>query len=363
MKFRPVRFAALLTCTLSLNAEDFSSFQTADALWDKVMELRKEPDAQPKTRDETIKVVREWFTKQREGAEAFIVRYPGDQRRWEAKMIVLQTSMQLSQLPGADPATKTSADAVLKELAAIVAAPDAPAEVRGEATFIQTMMQMESLRPDKPETADAIIQAAEAFHEKFPGHKFAGQMRKLQFRVASDFPTPATEAFLQKMAAGSDEGLAAPAREILDRRMKARELRSKPIDLKFTAADGREVDLATLRGKVVLLDFWASWCGPCISAMPEVVETYRKLRDKGFEIVGISLDEDKAAMDAAIKKHEMPWPQHFDGKGWKNEIATRFHIQEIPAMLLLDRKGMVRGDGAIGGALATAVEELLAAQP
>jgi thiol-disulfide isomerase/thioredoxin len=350
----------LFTLSLRLVAQDLATFKTADDLWAQVLERRKEPEAQPKSREEMITMVREWFGKQREAAEAFIVRYPGDQRRWEAKMIVLQTSMQLSQLPGADPTTKTSADAVLKELAAIVAAPDAPVEVRGEATFIQTMMQMETLRPDQPESIDALIQAGEAFHEKFPGHKFAEQMRKLQFRVASDFPTPGTEAFLKKMAAGAGEGLAAPAKEILDRLERAKELRSKPLELKFTTADGREIDLAKLRGKVVLLDFWASWCGPCITAMPEIVATYRKLHDKGFEIVGISLDEDKAAMDAALKKHEMTWPQHFDGKGWKNEVAARFGIQEIPSMWLLDKKGMVRGSGAIGGALTTAVEELLA---
>jgi thiol-disulfide isomerase/thioredoxin len=350
----------LLALSLPLVAQDLASFKTADDLWAQVLERRKEPDVQPKSREEMIRMVREWFTRQREAAEAFLVRYPGDERRWEAKMILLQTSMQLSQLPDADPATKTSADAVLKELAAIVAAPDAPAEVRGDATFIQIMMQMETLRPDQPETVDAILKAAEAFHEKFPGHKFAEQMRKMQFRVASDFPTPATEAFLKRMAEGSDEGLAAPAREIRARLDRAKALRSEPIKLKFTAADGREVDLDSLRGKVVLLDFWASWCGPCLAAMPEVVATYRKLHDKGFEIVGISLDEDKAAMEAAVRKHEMPWPQHFDGRGWKNEIAERFGIKEIPSMWLLDRKGMVRGEGAIGGALATAVEELLA---
>ncbi len=350
----------LIAVSVRVSAQDPATFQTADALWAHVLELRKEPATQPKSREETIAMVREWFRQQREAAEAFIVRYPGDKRRWEAKMIILQTSMQLSQLPGANPATKTSADAVLEELAAIVAAPDAPAETRGEAAFIQTMMQMEKLDPTKPETISDVIDAGETFHEKFGSHKFASQMRQMQFRVASEFPTPATEAFLKKMAAGKDEGLAEQARGILARQQRENELKSKPIELKFTAADGQEIDLAKLRGKVVLLDFWASWCGPCIAEMPNVVAAYAKLREKGFEIVGISLDEDKTAMEAAMKKHGMTWPQHFDGKGWKNEIAARVGIQEIPAMWLLDRKGMVRGTGSIGGALTPAVEELLA---
>lgn len=360
MKLRPFILAAFLAFTPWVTAADPASFQTADALWAHVLELRKEPEAKPKSREETIKMVREWFTNQREAAEAFIVRYPGDQRRWEAKMIILQTSMQLSQLPDADPATKTSAEAVLKELAAIVAAPDAPADTKGEAAFIQTMMQMETLNPSKPETIDALIAAGDSFHEKFGSHKFAAQVRQMQFRIASEFPTDGTGAFLKKMAAGSDQVLAEQAKEIIERQQRAKEIKSKPIELKFTAADGQEFDLAKYRGKIVLLDFWASWCSPCMNEMPNVVATYRKLREKGFEIVGISLDEEKSAMESAMKKHEMTWPQHFDGKGWKSDLATRFGIREIPSMWLLDRKGMVRATGAIGGALEMSVEELLA---
>ncbi len=360
MKLRSLFLAILLALTPPADAADLAAFQTADALWAHVLELRKEPEAKPKSREETLKMVREWFTEQHEAAEAFIVRYPGDQRRWEAKMIILQTSMQLSQLPDADPATKASADAVLKELAAIVAAPDAPAETKGEAAFIQTMMQMETLNPAKPETIDALISAGESFHEKFGSHKFAAQVRQMQFRIAGEFPTEATEAFLKKMAAGTDEGLAEQAKEITERQQRAKEIKSKPLELTFTAADGKAFDMTKLRGKIVLIDFWASWCAPCMTEMPNVVAAYRKLREKGFEIVGVSLDEDKAAMDAALKKHEMTWPQHFDGKGWKSELASRFGIREIPAMWLLDRKGLVRATGAIGSALESAVEELLA---
>jgi thiol-disulfide isomerase/thioredoxin len=133
----------------------------------------------------------------------------------------------------------------------------------------------------------------------------------------------------------------------------------KPIDLKFTAVDGSEVDLAKMRGKVVLIDFWATWCGPCVGEVPHVVEAYKKLHDKGFEIVGISLDKDKQRLLNFTKEKGMTWPQFFDGKGWQNEISSRFGIHSIPAMWLIDKQGMLATTQARGD-LAGEVEKLLA---
>src|SRR4030095_13253599 len=124
-----------------------------------------------------------------------------------------------------------------------------------------------------------------------------------------------------KLTQSKNAAVSELAKGAIEQRERMANLKTKPIELKFTATNGKEFDIAKLRGNVVLLDFWASWCGPCIADMPSVVDAYKKLHKKGFEIVGISLDEDKAAMDAALKKLGMTWVQYFDGKGWQNKIG------------------------------------------
>jgi peroxiredoxin len=134
----------------------------------------------------------------------------------------------------------------------------------------------------------------------------------------------------------------------------------KPLgDLKFTSLKGEEIDISRYKGKVVLVDFWAMWCGPCIGELPNVKNTYNKYHDHGFEIIGISLDRDRSRLENFIQSNDMPWPQYFDGKGWKNEIAVRFDIHSIPSTFLLDMDGNVRYANLRGSALKDAVEDLL----
>jgi thiol-disulfide isomerase/thioredoxin len=136
----------------------------------------------------------------------------------------------------------------------------------------------------------------------------------------------------------------------------------KPVPIKFKAVDGRDVDLAKLHGKVVLVDFWATWCGPCVGEVPNVVAAYEKLHPKGFEIVGISFDADKGALERFVKAHKMTWPQYFDGKRWDNDFGKQFGIEGIPTMWLVDKKGNLRDLNA-REALLEKVEKFLAENP
>jgi peroxiredoxin len=133
----------------------------------------------------------------------------------------------------------------------------------------------------------------------------------------------------------------------------------KPLNIAFTALDGRKIDLSQVKGKVVLVDFWATWCGPCVHKIPEVKATYQKFHDRGFEVVGISFDSDKTQLQRFIQKNDLPWPQYFDGQTWKNQFGIAYGIGSIPNMWLIDKKGNLREQNAeenLGGA----VEKLLA---
>lgn len=120
-----------------------------------------------------------------------------------------------------------------------------------------------------------------------------------------------------------------------------RQIGGSPVD--FTQADinKKSFTLSSLRGKYVLLDFWASWCVPCREENPNVVKAYHDLKGKNFEIVSVSLDQNQQAWENAVKKDDLPWIQVSDLKGWNNDVANQFFIKAVPQNFLINPNGVI----------------------
>jgi thiol-disulfide isomerase/thioredoxin len=131
------------------------------------------------------------------------------------------------------------------------------------------------------------------------------------------------------------------------------------MDFEQMDVNGKKVTLSSLKGRYVLLDFWASWCGPCRAENPNVLKAYNKFKDKHLEILAVSLDQNKANWLSAIEKDAMPWIHVSDLKGWKNEVAAQYGIRSIPQNLLIGPDGRIIAKNLRGSALEKKLSEIL----
>ncbi|MGF6846525.1 peroxiredoxin [Chitinophaga sp. W3I9] len=130
------------------------------------------------------------------------------------------------------------------------------------------------------------------------------------------------------------------------------------IEFNQPGVDGKIVKLSDYAGKYVLLDFWASWCGPCRAENPNVLKAYNTFNKKGLEILSVSLDENRAAWLKAVKADKLPWLQVSDLKGWKNEAGSKYMIQSIPENFLIDPSGKIIAKSLRGEQLYKELEKI-----
>jgi len=130
-------------------------------------------------------------------------------------------------------------------------------------------------------------------------------------------------------------------------------------DINLTSPKGDTISLSSMQGKVVLIDFWASWCGPCRLSNRQLVKLYSKYKDKGFEIYGVSLDENKKDWMRAIKQDKIAWTQVIDNRGWEAQTAIDWNLYQIPTSYLVNKDGIIVGVDLEKNDLEKALKNLL----
>ena len=311
-------------------AEVAAQVGTADALWSYIKKWSDlsdlenlDPNMDPVAKMNAAKeIVHNKIARLHPAVDEFLKRYPQDPHHWNAMLL------RVLFLRGEEGISDESVNNTLQQIAY---APDAPADARKQARGALLQDTLEKSDPAAGLT-DALEKELSSYEKDFPDDPTGAQLVNLRLHLLQNAPGK-IDATLTALSKSPNKSTAEAATKALD-------MRTKPLDLKFTALDGKEVDTAKLRGKVVLLDFWATWCGPCMAKLPEILDLQKKYRDKDFQLIGISLDQDKAALQETLKTKGMDWPQYFDGKGWQSDVGARFGVESIPATWILDKKGL-----------------------
>jgi len=321
--------------------------------WSKVVELEKQREEKLPAGQNAVEFYAGRKKALYDAAAEFLQKHPDDPNAGSA----LLWKIDNTDFSGAAEQRTASLAGLAAEMEAFLQAhPQTPAT---ETQIRETLLYCYLDNDDLIHTPQQAGELATKIGQFLADHPQAENRVKLQIVQSSlllkEDPAKGV-AFLEQLSKDSDPEMAEAAKAALS---KARLVGTK-LDLSFVDTEGRSVDLNQLSGKVVLVDFWASWCPDCVREMPEVQQVYRTFESKGLTILGVSLDKDRRAMDNFIAKHLIPWPQYFDGKGWKNDLVTKYSVHEIPEMWIINKKGIVETTSANVTQLASTVQRLVA---
>lgn len=260
------------------------------------------------------------------------------------------------------PAATNAETALIEDVNAVVSRVNSKIQLKKEnlteADVADNLREFDDLiakHKDAPPTAlaQALLRKAQLYLQVLNDPEKALPIFK---QIKKDYPTVEINGNTDQVISGLEEMVG--KKKIRDALVPGRQFP----DFEEKDINGKPLAISNYKGKVVLVDFWATWCMPCVLEMPKIQEAYKKYHDKGFEVVGVSLDQDKEHLEQFLKQKGIPWPQFFDGQGWTNKLAVKYGVEQTPTGYLLDRTGKIIGKPTPQDDLDSEVAQALAAK-
>jgi thiol-disulfide isomerase/thioredoxin len=321
--------------------------------WAKLVQLEKRCQEKPAAGENAVEFYAQRDRDLYDATRTYLQKYPNDTHAGPA----LEWELESADFSGSATERSNLLDQLENETQSFIASHSLPESLR-----LQMIARLIHQRLDN----DDLITTESASHleQKIAGYlkenpvdpkRVSLQLARVNLLYRVD-PQKA-KSFLEELLRDPDEQLAQAART----RLTKAELLGKQLDLRFTATDGTAIDLAQLRGKVVLIDFMASWCPDCVRELPEIQKLDQAYRASGLVILGISLDRDRQALANFLTKKSITWPIYFDGKGWDNTYAVQYSVRQIPEIWIINKEGTVETTSADVANVDAIVQRLLKA--
>jgi thiol-disulfide isomerase/thioredoxin len=354
----------LLATTLATTAPSFAkslaaskeaaSLVGADQAWAAFKALPARLPSGLTEVESNVWLLENYYKRYANAALGFCDDFPADPRRWDAACEYVTAIVNST-----DYARRSEIARARQLVAEILAAPQASPATQERAAFRFLAYELSpDLNPALAQTElTEIARKVSAFESRFPQ---ALNLRAIEQRYAQilvDRDPDAARTWLRAKTASADAQIASMAAGMLE----LLAAKQAPVALKFTALDGRTVDTAAMRGRIVVIDFWATTCAPCLEQLPALKQLYATYHDRGVEVIGVALDGQGAREKVLrlIREQNLPWPQYFDGKGWSNAIALKYAVRQLPTTFLLNRDGLLVSTAAPSPALEAKIRELL----
>jgi Thioredoxin-like len=321
----------LALCCILLLAE--VSRAGVDEDWAAIAALDAGPGKKPTSMDDARQLARAHLSRQQTALEAFLARYPKDAHAFDARARLAAVWATEGAMDG----DQAQVDKALRTLADLEKTPDAPFEKRADVGFLRVSVFMQSKNTPGGGGRDAIVLAARNYAAMYPGDRRGPRLLVEAATLCDDTPKLKRDLLNQALATTREE----PLKQRIADDFKRLDQLGKPLSLHLTSVRGPDVDLAALRGKVVVLVFWAASSPHSLIWLRDFYIACSDLPQDQLRVVTVSVDDDRAELDKRLPLLPPNWPVQFDGKGWQGSVVRSLGINALPSVWILDKKGVV----------------------